>query len=131
MILTASFISQLFILIFSVDGANILGIALYDGNSHWLVMKSVFKSLEDAGHNITVITPYKTVDDTNFTVIDVSKILPPRTNSFDYDLLLKEYYNPLRSFHTLPNLSLGQCDKAHASKEIKEILKCKYSRVSL
>lgn len=125
MILIASFIGQLLMSLCTVDGANILGIALYDGNSHWLVMKSVFKALEDAGHNITVITPYPRVDDTNFTVIDVSKILPPRTNSFDYNLLLKEYHNPLRTFHALPNLSLGQCDKAHGSREIKEILKCK------
>lgn len=129
MIFIASIISQLLILAVPIHGANILGIALYDGNSHWLVMKSVLKSLEDAGHNITVITPYSTAKDTNFTIIDVSRILPLRTNAFDYDLLLKEYHNPLRSFHTLPNLSLGQCDKAHASREVQEILKCEYSEI--
>lgn len=104
---------------------NILGLATYDGNSHWFVMKSVFEALLNAGHNVTIISPNALEPRPNLKMIDLSRVLPPRKNAFSYDFLLKEYYEPWRTLHALPNLSLGQCRKTHSLPEVQELLKGK------
>lgn len=116
----------LWLLIASCDSANILGIATYDGNSHWLVMQSIFKSLAEAGHHVTVVTPYSKTT-ANVTLIDVSKYLPLRTNSFSFTDIRREYDHPFLTLNVLPGLSLGQCDKAHALPQVRQLLNGKFS----
>ena len=102
---------------------NILGLATYDGNSHWFVMRSVFEALLNAGHNVTIISPNTIAPRPNLRMIDLSVVLPPRKNSFTYDFLIKEYYEPWRTLHALPNLSLAQCRKTHSLPEVQQLLK--------
>lgn len=101
--------------------ANILGIATYDGNSHWLVMQAIFKALADAGHQVTVITPHSKPT-ANVSLIDISKSLPLRRNAFNFDIIRPEYENPYLCLNVLPRLSLDQCDKAHSLPEIRRLL---------
>ncbi len=126
MVSTKEILFLIFVYFGTCDTANILGLATYDGNSHWLVMKSVFQALQEAGHHVTVVTPYCDSPGTNFSFVDVSKVIPPKKNSFTYDFLIQDYKNPLRVLHIIPNLSLGQCDKAHASREVRDLVKGKH-----
>lgn len=106
------------------NSANILGIATYDGNSHWLVMQAIFKALADAGHQVTVITPHSK-STANVSLIDISKSLPLRRNAFSFDFIRPEYERPYLTLSVLPRLSLGQCDKAHSLPEVRRLLKGK------
>ncbi|XP_065222654.1 UDP-glucosyltransferase 2-like [Planococcus citri] len=103
------------------QSANILGIATYDGNSHWLVMQAVFNALANAGHQVTVITP-NSKSTANVSLIDISKSLPPRRNAFTFDFIRPEYERPYLTLNVLPSLSLGQCDKAHRLPEVRRLL---------
>lgn len=105
---------------------NILGLATYDGNSHWFVMRSVFEALLNAGHHVTIISPNSMSPRPNLRMIDTSTVLPPRKNAFSYDFLLKEYYEPWRTLHALPNLSLAQCNKTHSLPEVQQIINGRY-----
>lgn len=84
-------------------------------------MQSIFKSLAEAGHHVTVVTPYSKTT-ANVTLVDISKSLPLRTNSFTFEDLKREYDHPFLTLNVLPRLSLGQCDKAHALPEVRKLV---------
>lgn len=72
---------SLFFLILSVlflqsDALRILGIFPFPSKSHFAVGNGLIESLAEAGHDITVLSPYpKKSDRKNHRYIDASKVL--------------------------------------------------------
>lgn len=59
-----------------VDGLKVLGVLPFSSKSHFAIGNSIVKSLLNAGHEVTVISPYpqkKKLE--NYRDIDVSSIL--------------------------------------------------------
>lgn len=70
LILSLSFIFD------SIAGLKILGILPFPSNSHFNIGYAIVKTLHEAGHNVTVMSPYPRPQKLeNFTDIDGSSIL--------------------------------------------------------
>lgn len=66
-----------FCLVFiEIEGLKILAVVPIGSKSHWLIGHEIVKSLVDAGHEATVLTPYPLKDKIrNYEEIDISEIL--------------------------------------------------------
>ncbi|CAH1722246.1 unnamed protein product [Aphis gossypii] len=73
------------------EAVRILAVDTVAGKSHWNFMSSVFISLTDAGHNVTVFTPFSDGDRENYT--DTSRKFPMK---LDLDVMqtIKQISNP-------------------------------------
>lgn len=56
-----------------VENARILAVETIGGKSHWNFMSAVLLSLTDAGHGVTVFTPFLDGQRVNYTEVDTSK----------------------------------------------------------
>lgn len=56
----------------TADGARILALEPNGGRSHWNFMSAVLRSLTDAGHQVTVFTPFPEGGRANNTEVDTS-----------------------------------------------------------
>lgn len=70
----ASFV--LLLLVIESRGLKILGVLPFGSKSHWFVGHAIIKSLVDAGHEATVLTPYPLKDPIkNYREIDIASVL--------------------------------------------------------
>lgn len=59
-----------------VNGLKVLGIIPFPSKSHFAIGNGIIESLVDAGHEVTVMSPYpQRKNRPNYNEIDVSKIL--------------------------------------------------------
>ena len=70
-----------FVLFIEANGLKILGVLPVASKSHWVIGHEVIKSLVDAGHEATVLTPFPLKDKIrNYEEIDISEM----TKFFDF-----------------------------------------------
>lgn len=70
------FLTCLLLIFTTSNGLKILGILPFCSNSHFIIGYSIVKTLLDAGHEITTISPYpRKTKMPNYTDIDASSIL--------------------------------------------------------
>ncbi|KAL7016545.1 hypothetical protein ACKWTF_010055 [Chironomus riparius] len=69
-------VAALSILFIQVNGLRVLGIIPFPSKSHFAIGNGIIESLVDAGHDVTVMSPYpQKKNRENYHEIDVSKIL--------------------------------------------------------
>ena len=69
------------VLFIEANGLKILGVLPVASKSHWVIGHEVIKSLVDAGHEATVLTPFPLKDKIrNYEEIDISEM----TKFFDF-----------------------------------------------
>lgn len=71
-----NFILIFYTLFINIDGLKILAVLPLASKSHWLIGHEIVKSLVDAGHEATVLTPYPLKDKIkNYEEVDISYII--------------------------------------------------------
>ena len=69
-------VAALSIFFIQVNGLKVLGIIPFPSKSHFAIGNGIIESLVDAGHEVTVMSPYpQKAKRENYHEIDVSKIL--------------------------------------------------------
>lgn len=105
----------------SAEGARILAIETYPGKSHWNFMSSILRALTDAGHRVTVFTPFPEGDRENYTEVDTS-LEWPRRLEMDLKTMVATLGDPIKLMWNGPWLTRRSCDIVHANNRLKEML---------
>lgn len=103
------------------ENARILALETIAGRSHWNFMSAVLRPLTDAGHEVTVFTPFPEGDRGNYTEVDTSKEFPLRTE-LDIIELMKNFSGPTRFINIYTSISRTYCDKIYENKQLVEIM---------
>jgi len=104
-----------------VENARILAVQTVGGKSHWNFMRGVLRSLTDAGHNVTVFTPFPDGDRENYTEVDLSKELPVKTN-LNLKRLMEIFGLPVTYFKVLTDLDSKYCDAVYKNRQFNQVL---------
>lgn len=105
----------------SAEGARILAIETYPGKSHWNFMSSILRALTDAGHRVTVFTPFPGGNRENYTEVDTSLEWPGRLE-MDLQMMVAKLGDPVELSRNGPRLSRTGCDIVYANDRLKEML---------
>jgi len=103
------------------EAARILAIETIAGKSHWNFMSSVLRSLTDAGHTVTVFTPFLDGGRTNYTEVDTSRDFPMKLE-MDAMQTIKDFGEPFTLVKLLSGLSQMYCDIIHGNRKLVELL---------
>ncbi|KAE9535554.1 hypothetical protein AGLY_007455 [Aphis glycines] len=103
------------------EAARILAIETIAGKSHWNFMSSVLRSLTDAGHTVTVFTPFPDGHRTNYTEVDMSRNFPMKLE-MDAMQTIKDFGEPFALVKLLSRLSQMYCDVIHGNQKLVELL---------
>jgi glucuronosyltransferase len=84
-------------------------------------MSSVLRSLVDAGHSVTVFTPFPDGDRENYTEVDTSHDFPMK---LDLDVLqtIKDFAEPFTLIKMIPSMAKYYCDVIHGNQKLTEVL---------
>lgn len=93
----------------SADGMRVLAVETIAGKSHWNFMRAVLRSLTDAGHAVTVFTPFPDGDRDNYTEVDTSAAFRMK---LDVDLaeVLEKFAEPSSILPLIVTVSRSLCD---------------------
>lgn len=91
------------------DGMRVLAVETIAGKSHWNFMRAVLRSLTDAGHAVTVFTPFLDGDRDNYTEVDTSAAFRMK---LDVDLaeVLEKFAKPSSILPLIVTISRSLCD---------------------
>ncbi|CAI6347086.1 unnamed protein product [Macrosiphum euphorbiae] len=103
------------------EASRILAIETIAGKSHWYFMRSLLRSLTDAGHTVTVFTPFPDGDRVNYTEVDTSRDYPMK---LDMDLLktIREFQNPLMLLNGMAGGVRFYCDVMYGNQKLADIM---------
>ncbi|KAL4112237.1 hypothetical protein QTP88_016062 [Uroleucon formosanum] len=103
------------------EGARILAIETIVGKSHWYFMSSVLRSLTDAGHTVTVFTPFPDGDRANYTEVDTSRDFSLK---LDLDVMqtIHDYGDPFVFMNILPGIDRFFCDAIYSNKQLTDLM---------
>lgn len=104
-----------------VDNAKILALETTAGVSHWNFMSAVLKSLTEAGHNVTVFTPFPDGDRANYTEVDTSKEFPMNINR-DIIKMINNYSQPMQLMKIWTPFIRTLCDIVYGNNKLAEIM---------
>lgn len=108
----------------TVESANILAVQSVPGHSHWNVMSAVLRALTDAGHAVTVFTPFPDSGDgrENYTVVGMAGAMRP---SLALDVAyLTEYFGSASA--VMPNMANATrrfCTEVYEHDRMRDILR--------
>lgn len=101
---------------------RILAVETIAGQSHWNFMRSVLKALTDAGHAVTVFTPFTDGDRENYTEVDLSDVFPKKLD-MDLSELLSNFSRPTSVIPITVAMSRDLCDAVYDNERMKAILR--------
>ncbi|XP_025207087.1 UDP-glucuronosyltransferase 2B15-like, partial [Melanaphis sacchari] len=103
------------------EASRILAIETIAGKSHWNFMSSVLRSLVDAGHTVTVFTPFLDGDRENYTEVDTSSDFPMKLD-LDAMHMVQNFRNPFALVKVLSGLTRFYCDVVHGNRKLIDLL---------
>jgi len=104
-----------------VNGMRILAIESIGGRSHWNFMNSVLRVLSENGHNVTVFTPFLSGDLVNYTEVDISNVLPIKTN-LQMAEIFKNWCKSTIFIPLIMNITRYNCQLVYENDQMKDIL---------
>jgi len=104
-----------------VENARILAVQGVGAKSHWNFMRGVLRSLTDAGHNVTVFTPFPDGDRENYTEVDMSKEFPVKAN-LNLKRVMEIYGQPVTYFYVLTDLDSMYCDAVYKNRQFDRLV---------
>ncbi|CAH1722244.1 unnamed protein product [Aphis gossypii] len=104
-----------------VENARILAVQTVGAKSHWNFMRGVLRSLVDAGHNVTVFTPFPDGDRENYTEVDMSKEFPVKTN-LNLKQAMEIYGRPVTYFYMLTASDSKYCDTVYKNRQFDQLV---------
>ncbi|XP_060835305.1 UDP-glucosyltransferase 2-like [Rhopalosiphum padi] len=103
------------------EGARILAVQTVGAKSHWNFMSEVLRSLTDAGHSVTVFTPFPDGDRENYTEVDMSKEFPVKRD-LNLERIMEIYSRPVTYFYMLTVLDSMCCDAVYRNREFDKLV---------
>ncbi|CAI6351304.1 unnamed protein product [Macrosiphum euphorbiae] len=109
------------VLIPAGEAARILAVETIAGKSHWYFMSSVLRSLTDAGHTVTVFTPFPDGDRANYTEVDTSRDFPLK---LDLDVMhtIQAYRDPFKLTNLVSVLARFFCDAVYGNRKLTDLI---------
>ncbi|VVC36213.1 UDP-glucuronosyl/UDP-glucosyltransferase [Cinara cedri] len=104
------------------DTARVLAVETMCGKSHWNFMSSVLRALTDAGHSVTVFTPFPEGDRENYTELDTSAGFPS-TGDQDVTMMLKNFSDPYKFVRTFSTVSKWICKAIYDDDRLAAIMR--------
>lgn len=104
-----------------VNSMRILAVESIAGRSHWNFMSSVLRVLSENGHNVTVLTPFPSGDLVNYTEVDISNVLPIKTN-LHMSEILNNWCKSTIFVPLIMNITRYTCHLVYESDQMKDIL---------
>jgi len=101
----------------AADGARVLAVETIAAKSRWNFMSAVLRSLTDAGHEVTVFTPFPDGDRENYTEVDTSADHRARVD-MDLSPLLAAFDRPLRMIDWTHAINRALCDTVHGDRRL-------------
>ncbi|KAL4112574.1 hypothetical protein QTP88_016329 [Uroleucon formosanum] len=103
------------------EAARILAVETIAGKSHWYFMSSVLRSLTDAGHTVTVFTPFPDGDRANYTEVDTSRDFPLK---LDLDVMktIHDYRDPFVLTNLMATMARFYCDAIYSNKRLTDLM---------
>ncbi|XP_029342038.1 UDP-glucuronosyltransferase 2B7-like [Acyrthosiphon pisum] len=103
------------------EAARILAVETVAGKSHWNFMSSVLRSLTDAGHTVTVFTPFPDGDRANYTEVDISRDFPIK---LDMDLMktIREFGDPFVLMNAMSRVIRIYCDAIYGNQKLADLI---------
>ncbi|XP_001947708.2 UDP-glucuronosyltransferase 2B7 [Acyrthosiphon pisum] len=103
------------------EASRILAVETIAGKSHWYFMSSVLRSLTDAGHTVTVFTPFPDGDRANYTEVDTSRDFPLK---LDMDVMqtIREFRDPFMLTNLMSGLARFYCDAVYGNRKLAELI---------
>lgn len=107
----------------TVESANILAVQSVPGHSHWSVMSAVLRALTDAGHAVTVFTPFRDADDgrENYTVVGVAGAMRPSL-ALDVAYLTEHFGSASTVMPNMANATRRFCAEVYGHSRMRDIL---------
>ncbi|XP_015377258.1 PREDICTED: uncharacterized protein LOC107171526, partial [Diuraphis noxia] len=105
----------------SVDTARILAVETVAGKSHWYFMSSVLRSLTEAGHTVTVFTPFPEGNRTNYTEVDTSLEFPMK---LDMDVMqaIHDFSDPFKLIDVMSKMVRYYCDVVYGNRKLADLI---------
>ncbi|KAL5234812.1 hypothetical protein ACI65C_002222 [Semiaphis heraclei] len=103
------------------ETARILAIEPVAGKSHWYFMSSVLRSLTEAGHTVTVFTPFPDGNRTNYTEVDTSLDLPIRLN-MDVMQTIQNLGEPFKLIDIMSKMVRFYCDANYSNRKLADLM---------
>ncbi|XP_022162085.1 UDP-glucuronosyltransferase 2B9-like isoform X9 [Myzus persicae] len=103
------------------EAARILAVETVAGKSHWYFMRSVLRSLTDAGHEVTVFTPFPEGDRANYTEVDTSGDFPMKLD-LDVVQMIREAGNPFTLINAMSGAIRFYCDAVYGNQKLADLM---------
>lgn len=108
------------------DSAHILAVVPFNGRSHFIVMEPLFLALAGRGHDVTVVSTFPQKSPVqNYHDIDMSHIMPPAINSYNYSFIREAMHDIPGVINVVIKLGLRVCDVMFEQKEIQDLINTK------
>jgi len=103
------------------EAARILAVETIAGKSHWYFMRSLLSSLTDAGHTVTVFTPFPDGDRANYTEVDTSRDFPMK---LDLDVMktMRDYSDPFKLTNLMSKQARYYCDAVYGNQKLADVM---------
>lgn len=102
-------------------GVRVLAVQTFAGRSHWNFLSAVIRALTDAGHSVTVSTPFTEGDRDNYTELDTSSRFPKRMDLGIMELI--EVFGPVEStMRTGLQTNWDNCDIVFTEDRMERIM---------
>lgn len=100
------------------SGMKVLAVETVAGKSHWNFMRATLRALTDAGHEVTVFTPFPDGDRENYTEVDTSAAFQMK---LDVDLaeVLEKFVEPSSILPLIVTISRTLCDAIYNDDRMK------------
>ncbi|CAI6347452.1 unnamed protein product [Macrosiphum euphorbiae] len=103
------------------EAARILAVETVAGKSHWYFMSSVLRSLTDAGHTVTVFTPFLDGDRINYTEVDTSRYFPMKLE-MDVMQTIREFGDPVVLMNERSRVVRIYCDAIYGNQKLADLI---------
>ncbi|XP_022162084.1 UDP-glucuronosyltransferase 2B7-like isoform X8 [Myzus persicae] len=103
------------------EAARILAVETVAGKSHWYFMSSLLRALTDAGHEVTVFTPFPEGDRANYTEVDTSRDFPMK---LDMDVMqtIKDFSDPFKFINIMSVMVRYYCDAVYGNQKLADVM---------
>lgn len=105
-----------------VDGMRVLAVETIAGKSHWNFMRAVLRALTDAGHTVTVFTPFLDGDRDNYTEVDTSAAFRMKLD-VDLSEVMDKFVEPSSILPLIVTISRSLCDAIFEDDRMKEAMR--------
>ncbi|XP_029342036.1 UDP-glucuronosyltransferase 2B9-like [Acyrthosiphon pisum] len=103
------------------EAARILAVETVAAKSHWYFMSSVLRSLTDAGHTVTVFTPFPDGDRVDYTEVDTSRDFPMKLE-LDVMAMIQEARDPFMLLNAMSGGIRFYCDAVHGNQKLADVM---------